>query len=75
MNKYIAFFTLLCFSIASQQASLSSSDYLAPVASSSHGFLLNHSTGGLPNGFEIDAPIVYADYYFLEALVRQKNKK
>jgi hypothetical protein len=29
----------------------------------------------LPNGFEIDAPIVYADYYFLEALVRQKNKK
>ena len=56
-------------------ASLSSSDYLAPVASSTHGFLLNHSTGGLPNGFEIDAPIVYADYYFLEALVRQKNKK
>jgi unsaturated chondroitin disaccharide hydrolase len=55
--------------------SLSSSDYLAPVASSSHGFLLNHSTGGLPNGFEIDAPIVYADYYYLEALVRQKNKK
>jgi hypothetical protein len=45
------------------------------VASSTHGFLLNHSTGGLPNGFEIDAPIVYADYYFLEALVRQKNKK
>ena len=56
-------------------ASLSSSDYLAPVASSTHGFLLNHSTGGLPNGFEVDAPIVYADYYFLEALVRQKNKK
>jgi rhamnogalacturonyl hydrolase YesR len=55
--------------------SLSTSDYLAPVASSSHGFLLNHSTGGLPNGFEIDAPIVYADYYYLEALVRQKNKK
>jgi hypothetical protein len=56
-------------------SSLSSSDYLAPVASSSHGFLLYHSTGGLPNGFEVDAPIVYADYYFLEALTRQKNKK
>jgi len=36
--------------------------------------LLLHSTGGLPNGFEIDAPIVYSDYYFLEALVRQKIK-
>jgi uncharacterized protein YyaL (SSP411 family) len=54
--------------------SLSSPAYLAPVASA-HGMLLFHSTGGLPNGFEIDAPIVYADYYFLEALVRQKNKK
>jgi hypothetical protein len=55
-------------------SSLNASSYLAPVASA-HGMILNHSTGGLPNGFEIDTPIVYADYYFLEALVRQKNKK
>jgi hypothetical protein len=52
--------------------SLSSPTYLASVGSN-HGFLLKHSTGGLPNGFEIDAPIVYADYYFLEALIYQKN--
>ncbi|CAM4289328.1 glucuronyl hydrolase [Cytophagaceae bacterium 50C-KIRBA] len=55
-------------------SSLSSPAYLAPVGSA-HGMLLLHSTGGLPNGFEVDAPIIYADYYFLEALVRQKNKK
>ena len=55
-------------------SSLNASSYLAPVASA-HGMMLLHSTGGLPNGFEIDAPIIYADYYFLEALVRQKNKK
>ena len=52
--------------------SLSSSNYLANLGSN-HGFLLKHSTGGLPNGFEIDAPIVYADYYFLEALTYQKK--
>lgn len=52
--------------------SLSSPTYLA-IAGSNHGFLLKHSTGGLPNGFEIDAPIVYADYYFLEALMYQKK--
>ena len=32
------------------------------------GFLLRHSTGHLPGRHEIDVPIVYADYYFLEAL-------
>lgn len=40
------------------------------------GFLLKHSTGHLPNGSEIDVPIVYADYYFLEAIIRKgKNNK
>jgi hypothetical protein len=45
---------------------------------SSHGFLLLHSTGHKPAHSEIDAPIIYADYYYLEALLRQKriaNKK
>lgn len=51
---------------------LSSPAYLATVGSN-HGFLLKHSTGGLPNGFEIDAPLVYADYYYLEALNYQKK--
>ncbi|MGF1638788.1 MAG: glucuronyl hydrolase [Cyclobacteriaceae bacterium] len=34
------------------------------------GFLLDHSTGHLPGKHEIDVPIVYADYYYLEALLR-----
>lgn len=32
-----------------------------------------HSTGSLPHGSEIDTPLNYADYYFLEALNRYKN--
>ena len=35
-------------------------------------FLL-HSTGNLPAGYEIDVPIVYADYYYLAALAAYKQ--
>ena len=35
-------------------------------------FLL-HSTGNEPQGTEIDASIIYADYYYLEALLRAKK--
>jgi unsaturated chondroitin disaccharide hydrolase len=34
-------------------------------------FILNHSVGSIPHGVEIDVPLVYADYYFLEALNRK----
>ena len=34
-------------------------------------FFLEHSTGNLPAGSEIDVPIVYADYYYVEALLRR----
>ncbi len=34
-------------------------------------FLLNHSTGNWPKHDEIDEPIIYADYYFLEAILRK----
>jgi unsaturated chondroitin disaccharide hydrolase len=32
--------------------------------------LLSHSTGNRPRGSEVDVPLIYADYYFLEALLR-----
>lgn len=37
------------------------------------GFLLDHSTGHHPAGSEIDVPLVYADYYYLEALLRKRD--
>lgn len=46
--------------------------YRAPKGEA-HGFLLLHSTGHLPHNSEIDVPIIYADYYFLEALGRKKE--
>lgn len=37
------------------------------------GFILDHSTGHHPAGSEIDVPLVYADYYYLEALMRKRD--
>lgn len=54
--------------------SLSSEKYLSKVGEN-EGFILRHSTGSLPNGSEIDTPINYADYYFLEALKRYIDLK
>lgn len=36
-------------------------------------FILDHSTGNYPAKDELDLPINYADYYFLEALYRSKT--
>ena len=50
--------------------SLSSPAYRAPVGGNG-GFLLMHSAGSIPHGSNIDVPLNYADYYFLEALIRK----
>lgn len=56
--------------------SLSSDKYLNTTMENPY-FLLKHSTGNLPSNREIDVPLIYADYYFLEALLRYEklNKK
>lgn len=54
--------------------SLSSNDYLSEKGDNK-GFVLMHSVGSLPHGSEIDTPINYADYYYLEALKRYLDLK
>ncbi|HKO82085.1 MAG TPA: glycoside hydrolase family 88 protein [Chitinophagaceae bacterium] len=39
------------------------------------GFILLHSTGSKPGKSEVDVPLSYADYYYLEALLRSKKLK
>ncbi len=51
-------------------ASLSSPAYRAEPGTNG-GFILMHSVGSLPHGSNIDVPLNYADYYFLEALIRK----
>ncbi len=52
--------------------SLASPAYRAPLGSNGH-FLLMHSVGSIPHNSEIDVPLNYADYYFLEALKRKRE--
>ena len=51
-----------------------STKYTAPPGQH-HGFLLLHSTGHKPASSEIDVPINYADYYYLEALLRARQPR
>ncbi len=50
--------------------SLSTCAYSAQPGSNGN-FLLMHSVGSIPHGAEVDKPLVYADYYYLEALSRR----
>ncbi len=52
--------------------SLASDKYRAKLGKNG-GFLLLHSVGHMPNKTEIDTPLTYADYYYLEALARYKK--
>ncbi len=52
--------------------SLSSPAYLAIVGTNGN-FVLMHSVGSIPHHSEIDVPLNYADYYYLEALTRKIN--
>ena len=53
---------------------LSSDKYLAKKGTN-QGFILLHSTGSLPHGSEVDVPLNYADYYYLEAIKRYMDVK
>jgi rhamnogalacturonyl hydrolase YesR len=52
--------------------SLKSNKYFSDIGTNG-GFLLKHSTGSKPVNSEIDVPLIYADYYYLEALLRKKQ--
>lgn len=51
---------------------LSSDQYLAKKGENGL-FILKHSTGNMPAKDEIDVPISYADYYYLEGLKRYRE--
>ncbi|OGX87045.1 hypothetical protein BEN47_12095 [Hymenobacter lapidarius] len=53
-------------------SSLCTPQYLAAPGTNNF-FLLKHATGNKPINSEVDAPLVYADYYLLEALWRYQN--
>jgi len=59
--------------VEKQIRTLASPEYTANLGENGC-FILKHSTGAYPFDSEVDAPLTYADYYYLEALTRLKNK-
>jgi unsaturated chondroitin disaccharide hydrolase len=57
---------------ATQMLKSLAESYLSPPGGN-QGFILAHSTGHKPHNSEVDVPIIYAEYYFLEALARKNN--
>jgi rhamnogalacturonyl hydrolase YesR len=57
-----------------QIRTLSSPEYFAEPGTNGH-FILKHSVGSLPGKSEVDVPLTYADYYYIEALLRYKALK
>ena len=64
-KKYVAFAEKIIRSL--------SSDHYRAAFGENGGYLLKHSVGAIPFKSEVDTPLTYADYYFLEALLRYKN--
>ncbi len=52
-----------------QIRTLASPDYMAEPGENGN-FILKHSIGSFPASSEVDKPLTYADYYFIEALTR-----
>lgn len=55
-----------------QIRTLASPEYMAKTGENGN-FILKHSVGSLPANSEVDVPLTYADYYFIEALLRYKK--
>ena len=66
-------FSKQCLSIAEKQLQTLTSDAYLAEEGDNGGFILKHSVGNFPKGTEIDVPLTYADYYYVEALVRYKK--
>ncbi len=50
-----------------------SADKYKAAAGTNGGFILKHGLGHMPNKTEVDVPLTYGDYYFVEAMMRYKT--
>lgn len=61
------------FQVAETQLRALSAPPYKAAAGTNGGFLLLHGVGHMPNKTEVDVPLTYADYYYVEALARYKK--
>jgi uncharacterized protein YyaL (SSP411 family) len=61
--------------VAEKQIRTLASDHYMARPGENGNFILMHSVGSLPAKSEVDVPLPYPDYYFVEALMRYKTLK
>ncbi len=59
--------------VAIEQIKALASDAYTAALDSNNNFILMHGTGSYPAGSEVDSPLNYADYYYLQALTRYRR--
>ncbi len=71
--KYNAVENRRPYRLAADNMMKSLTEHYRSAAGQHKGFLLTNSTGSKPSNSELDQPLIYADYYFLEALLRSRD--
>lgn len=61
------------FSAAETMLSALSSPAYRAISGENGGFILKHGVGNYPRNADIDVPLIYADYYYIEALLRYQK--
>lgn len=61
--------------VAERQIRTLSSPLYSALPGTNGNFVLMHSVGSIPASSEVDVPLTYADYYYIEAMMRYKNLK
>ncbi|RYY59575.1 MAG: glucuronyl hydrolase [Chitinophagaceae bacterium] len=69
------YISIKAYSMAAGKIMESLTTHYRAAAGDAKGFILLHSTGSKAANSEVDVPLVYADYYYLEALLRSKSVK
>jgi len=62
-----------CLSAAEIQIRTLSSPLYRNAPGNKNNFILKHAVGHMPNNSEVDVSLIYADYYYVEALMRYRK--
>lgn len=61
--------------VAERQIRTLSSPLYTALPGTNGNFVLMHSVGSIPANSEVDVPLTYADYYYIEAMMRYRKLK
>lgn len=73
LSRYSTEYSDTFLHVAMNQINVLSSAKYHAMPGTNNNFILMHSTGNFPGHTEVDSPINYADYYFIESLTRYRR--